>query len=137
MEEAEARRRLAEARVGYLATTSVDGRPDVVPFCFAVDGDVLYTAVDQKPKSTVQLRRLSNIETHPDVTVLVDEYDDQDWSRLWWVRVRGRARQTVAESRRAGLGLLAAKYPQYRDNPPAGPVLAVQLLLWHWWSAQP
>ena len=134
MEEAEARERLGLARVGHLATISVDGRPDVVPFCFAVDGDVLYTAIDHKPKSTVRLQRLANIESRPDVTVVVDAYDE-DWSQLWWIRVRGRARITEGQGRQTGLELLVEKYQQYRERPPEGPVIAIRLLRWRWWSA--
>ncbi len=98
-----------------------DGRPHVVPICFAIDGDMLYTAVDEKPKRTRRLARLRNIEANPRVEVLVDHYDE-DWTRLWWVRLRGTAR--IVEDRRA-VELLAAKYPQYRAEPPAGPVIAV------------
>src|SRR5207253_5352137 len=79
------------ARVARLATVGRDGRPHVVPICFALDGDVLYSAVDEKPKSTRRLRRLANIEAHPEVEVVVDAWDE-DWSRLWWVRLAGQAR---------------------------------------------
>ena len=88
----------------------------------------LHSAVDHKPKTTTQLRRLDDIAAHPDVTVLVDHYDD-DWARLWWVMVRGRGR-VVARRRRAGRALLAAKYAQYRDRPPGGPFIQVALEEW-------
>jgi PPOX class probable F420-dependent enzyme len=131
VDEAEARARLAGAPVARLATVASDGRPRVVPFCFAVDGDTLHSAVDHKPKTTTRLRRLDDIAAHPDVTVLVDYYND-DWARLWWVTVRGRA-EVVAEPEPA-IGLLAAKYAQYRNHPPQGPFIRVALEEWRWWS---
>src|SRR5204862_1297005 len=83
--------KLAAARVARLATTDPDGRPHLVPIVFALDGDTLYTAVDRKPKRSARLRRVENARARPDVTVLVDHYDE-DWERLWWIRLRGRAR---------------------------------------------
>ena len=112
-----------EARVARLATVGPDGRPHVVPICFVVDGDTLYTAVDEKPKRTRALRRLRNIEANPAVEVLIDHYEE-DWSQLWWVRLRGRAR--VVERDERALELLCAKYEQYRDSPPAGPFVVVR-----------
>jgi len=93
----------ASARVARLATVGADGNPHVVPICFALDGDTLYTAVDAKPKSTRALRRLANIRANPRVEVVIDHYED-DWTRLWWVRLAGRAR--VVESDPRGLELL-------------------------------
>jgi PPOX class probable F420-dependent enzyme len=132
VDEAEARALLAAARVGRLATVAADGRPRVVPFCFVVDGDTLHSAVDHKPKTTTRLRRLDDIAGHPDVTVLVDHYDD-DWSQLWWVRVRGRA--VVVDEAEPARRLLAAKYAQYRERPPSGPFIRVELQEWRWWSS--
>ena len=83
--------RWPEARVARLATVDEQGRPHVVPICFAVDGDLLYTAVDAKPKRTRELRRLRNVEANPAVEVVIDHWDE-DWSRLWWVRLSGQAR---------------------------------------------
>jgi PPOX class probable F420-dependent enzyme len=103
-----------------------------VPICFALDGDTLYSAVDEKPKRTRALQRLHNIEANPNVEILIDHYDD-DWSRLWWVRLRGRAR-VVARDERA-LELLAAKYPQYREQPPSGPFVVVSIDEQREWNA--
>jgi PPOX class probable F420-dependent enzyme len=122
-----------EARVARLATVDPQGRPHVVPICFVIDGDTLYTAVDEKPKRTRRLQRLRNIETNPRVEVLVDHYEE-DWSRLWWVRLRGTAR--IVDDRRAG-ELLAAKYPQYGERPPAGPVIAVTIEERSEWTSSP
>jgi PPOX class probable F420-dependent enzyme len=111
--------------VARLATIDPDGRPHLVPIVFAVAGETLYSAVDAKPKRSRTLRRIENARARPDVTVLVDGYDD-DWTRLWWIRIRGRARVLDGgdEADRA-IRLLAAKYPQYREQPPTPPVLAV------------
>src|SRR5437763_4247439 len=78
--------RLTAARVARLATTDPDGRPHLVPIVFAIDGDTLYSAVDAKPKRSRKLRRVENARARPDVTVLVDHYDE-DWAKLWWIRL--------------------------------------------------
>ena len=118
-----------------LATIDPDGRPHLVPIVFALDGDTLYSAVDRKPKRSRTLRRIENARARPDVTVIVDHYED-DWSRLWWIRLRGRARVLDdGEERERALGLLAEKYPQYRSERPDGPVLAVDIGEVRTWSA--
>jgi PPOX class probable F420-dependent enzyme len=128
------RLRVSGSRVARLATLDEDGRPHLVPIVFALDGDRLYTAVDSKPKRSRTLRRIENARARPEVTVLVDHYED-DWSRLWWVRIRGRARvlDEGAEAKRA-LALLAAKYEQYREEPPGLPVLAIDVHEWRSWG---
>ena len=95
-----------------------------MPICFALDGDVLFTAVDEKPKRTRRLARLADIERDPRVEIVIDQYDD-DWSELWWVRLRGRAR--VVEHDERALELLSAKYGQYRERPPRGPFIVVDI----------
>jgi PPOX class probable F420-dependent enzyme len=119
--------RLRAARAARLATTDPDGRPHLVPIVFALEGDTLYSAVDRKPKRSSKLRRIENARARPDVTILVDHYEE-DWDGLWWIRLRGRARvlENGDECVRA-LALLREKYPQYRDEPPEGPVLAVDI----------
>jgi len=87
--EAEIRRRLGEARVAYLATVSAHGRPHLVPVTFDLTGSAIVIAVDQKPKSTTNLRRLGNIAANERVAVLAEHYDDDRWSALWWVRATG------------------------------------------------
>ena len=127
--------RLTAARVARLATTDRDGRPHLVPIVFAVEGDTLYSAVDRKPKRSTKLRRIENARARPDVTVLVDHYDE-DWGRLWWIRLRGRARVLdEGEEREHALTLLQEKYPQYRVEPPDGPVLAVDVTEVRDWAA--
>ena len=127
--------RLTSARVARLATTEPDGRPHLVPIVFAIEGDRLYSAVDRKPKRSTTLRRIENARVRPDVTVLVDQYDE-DWRELWWIRLRGRARVLDdGEERAHALALLAEKYPQYCEEPPDGPVLAVDVTETRVWSA--
>jgi PPOX class probable F420-dependent enzyme len=103
---------------------------------FAVAGDVVYSAVDHKPKRTTALRRLANVAANPRVALLVDAYDE-DWERLWWVRADGTARvlDPAEPAAREAVGLLVARYDQYRGRPPAGPVLAVAVTRWSGWSA--
>jgi PPOX class probable F420-dependent enzyme len=131
---AEARRRFAAAKVARLATVDAAGRPHLVPIAFAVSEDHLYSVVDAKPKRTTALRRLTNVRENPAATVLVDHYDDADWSALWWVRADGVARVLnagAAEAQRA-IALLGRRYAQQRA---AGPVLAVDVTRWSSWSA--
>jgi PPOX class probable F420-dependent enzyme len=124
-----------KARVARLATVDANGRPHVVPICFAIEGDTLYTAVDEKPKRTRHLKRLANIEANPHVEVLIDDYDE-DWSRLWWARADGRAAILDAPDDIAGpIRLLAERYPQYRGSPPAGPVICIVVDHWAGWAA--
>jgi PPOX class probable F420-dependent enzyme len=128
---------VASERVARLATVDPDGRPHLVPIVFALLGETVYTAVDAKPKRSPTLRRIENARARPDVTVLVDHYEEA-WTRLWWVRLRGRARVLDGgdEAERA-LAALTAKYPQYREasSTPGPPVLAVDVTEWRAWSA--
>ena len=134
----DARGRFEAARVARLATVSADGHPHLVPVCFAVDGDTVYSAVDDKPKRTRRLQRLRNAAANPAVCLLVDHYDE-DWARLWWARADGRARVLEAgsvEARRA-VALLRERYAQYRSMTLDGPVLAVDVDRWSTWPSVP
>jgi PPOX class probable F420-dependent enzyme len=137
MTTAAARRRFAAARVAHLATADRDARPHLVPVVFAVAGDTVYSAVDAKPKRTTRLRRLANAQANPRVALLADHYDDADWTALWWVRADGAARVLAPEEDEAAraAALLAERYAQYREAPPRGPVLAVDVERWTGWSA--
>ena len=137
MIDAGLRRRIARARVGHLATS--DGRvPSVVPVCFALVGETLYQAVDGKPKSVdaARLRRVKNVRANPRAALLIDHYVE-DWRRLWYVLLRGKARivDNGPEQQRA-IGALRKKYPQYRTTVPLAPdalVIAIDVRrLRHW-----
>ncbi|TYB42723.1 TIGR03668 family PPOX class F420-dependent oxidoreductase [Actinomadura chibensis] len=131
----EARRLLETVPVARLATVAEDGRPHLVPVTFAVHRGAVYTAVDHKPKGTRDLRRLANVRANPRVALLADHYED-DWDRLWWVRVDGHAAVVDDPARTAGpVRLLADRYPQYRERPPDGPVIAVTIDAWTGWTA--
>jgi PPOX class probable F420-dependent enzyme len=127
MERTEALRLLAGSRHARLATASADGRPHVVPIVFALDDQTIYFAVDSKPKKTTNLKRLKNIAENSAVSLLVDHYED-DWTRLWWVRVDGTARvvRDTAETEQA-TDLLAGRYAQYRATRPGGPLVAIHI----------
>ena len=106
-----------------------------MPVTFALDGDRVYTAVDSKPKSSRDLRRLRNIRANPRVSLLADHYDD-DWSMLWWVRADGQAAILAGPAEMAGpIGLLTERYPQYAAEPPAGPVISITVGRWSGWAA--
>ena len=121
--------RFASARVARLATAG----PHIVPIVFAVVGDVIYHAVDHKPKRTTALRRLENLRADPRCSVLVDGYDE-DWERLWWERADGDG-SILAPGHAEAIDALQAKYEQYRQRPPLGPVVAIRVSRWSEWSA--
>ncbi len=125
---------IADARVGRLGTVDSAGAVRLVPICFAVVDDWIVGAVDHKPKRTGQLRRLDDITATGAATVLLDHYAE-DWSQLWWVRIRGRAvvhdaGDVVANQARAAL---VAKYEQYRQAPPTGAVYRIAMDEVRWW----
>ncbi len=133
--------RFTRSPIARLATITPDGTPHLVPVVFAVSGDshgghdVVYTAVDAKPKTTRRLRRLANIDSNPQVSLLVDHYTD-DWTQLWWVRADGLAAiHSGGEAMATGFRLLRAKYPQYQSVPLNGPVIAVTVRRWSSWHA--
>jgi PPOX class probable F420-dependent enzyme len=124
---------LRDARVARLGTADPEGAVRLVPICFAVVDEWVVSVVDHKPKRTGQLRRLDDMLATGRATVLVDHYDD-DWSQLWWVRVRGRAEIDVeGPARAAALDALTAKYAQYRDHPPTGSVWRIATDEVRWW----
>jgi len=119
---------LRRARVARLGTAGDGGAVRLVPICFALVDGWLASAVDHKPKRTGQLRRLDDMEREGSATVLVDHYEE-DWSQLWWVRIRGRAvvHRDRDDEAVAVLAALAAKYSQYRERPPAGAVYRIAM----------
>jgi PPOX class probable F420-dependent enzyme len=129
------RRRIARARVGHLATSD-RLTPAVVPVCFVLLGETLYHAIDGKPKRPGQLQRVKNVQANPRAGLLIDHYDE-DWRRLWYVLLRGKARVVYRgpEQGRA-ITALRKKYPQYRTTVPLSAdalVIAIDVgRLQHW-----
>lgn len=109
-------RLLRESRVGHLATSTSDGKPQNVPICYAFNGETIYSSIDEKPKrvSPKRLRRVRNITENPRVSLVVDVYSE-DWEKLRYVIVHGVAGIIYrgSEHKRAVL-LLRSKYRQYR-----------------------
>jgi PPOX class probable F420-dependent enzyme len=129
--EADARQRFAAARVARLATADAQALPHLVPVTFAVHEDEIVFAVDHKPKSSTNLRRLRNIAANPSVSFLADGYHE-DWTRLWWVRADGFAAVTTEPAE--PIEWLRAKYPQYRRRLPEGPVVRTVVTTWSGWA---
>jgi PPOX class probable F420-dependent enzyme len=120
--------------VGRLATIDADGKSNVVPFVFALEGDTLYSSVDEKPKRTRRLQRIENLRRDPRFTVLVDHYEE-DWPAVWWVRLRGQGRviESGAERERA-IRVLSEKYDQYDAEATQGAVIALDVEEWRGWA---
>jgi PPOX class probable F420-dependent enzyme len=117
MKDSEVDTRLRDARVARLATADGLGRPHVVPVCYAYDGKAFYTPLDRKPKKAGgELARVRNIRANPQVTLLVDHYDE-DWGGLWYILVRGRGEiLSSGEERKKAVELLREKYAQYASR---------------------
>jgi PPOX class probable F420-dependent enzyme len=117
-----ARELVVTAPVARLGLLDERDRPRVLPVTFAVFEDALWSAIDQKPKRSAEPARVRRLRRRPEATLLVDAYFD-DWSRLEWVELSGRV--SILEAADAGdaLQALAAKYSQYRTEPPPGPLL--------------
>jgi PPOX class probable F420-dependent enzyme len=137
VQTAELRRRFASSPAVRLSTVRPDGGPHVVPMVFALVDDTVYSAVDAKPKRSRNLQRLVNVRADPRCALLVDHYED-DWRQLWWVRADGRG-EVIEEPPPDHLGIsaLVARFPQYREEPPSGPLLVVTVDHWTGWSGSP
>ena len=135
MDRATRRRLVSQARVGRLATVTASGKAHVVPVCFALVGEVVYSAVDHKPKRSMNLRRFANIVATGSTSLLVDHFEE-DWSALWWVRIDGTGR-LVEDGAEAALAVeaLTTKYQQYQQVPPDGAIIAIDVEHWTDWSA--
>jgi PPOX class probable F420-dependent enzyme len=114
-------------RVAHLATSGIDASPHVIPICFVYLGGFFYSAIDEKPKSGMQLRRLRNIRPNPRAALIFDSYDE-DWTKLAWVLVRGAASILNAGAEHdAAVAALREKYSQYKTMEFAGkPVVRVE-----------
>ena len=131
---------LRSTRSGHLATANAQGQPHVIPICFVFDGEAVYSVLDAKPKSTPlrQLRRVRNILANPQVSLVVDHYEE-DWSRLRYVMMLGEARllQEGAEWARA-IAMLREKYPQYQEmDLDESPVIKITPDRFIPWSFEP
>ena len=125
-----------QSRVARLATADAKGVPHLVPVCFALIGDSLYITIDEKPKRTgILLKRLRNITENPEIAVTMDRWDE-DWRRLAWVMLRGRA-VILAEGAEHDHAQerLRERYPQYRSMEIAPlPVIALRIARATWWG---
>ena len=119
-----ARTLVEDARVGHLGLTDASGTPRVLPVTFAVVHGAVWTAVDDKPKRQTgrPLARVRWLRERPRSAITIDRYDD-DWTRLAWVQIVGETHVLPAADHDEVISALAARYPQYRDRPPAGPLL--------------
>jgi PPOX class probable F420-dependent enzyme len=134
MEVDRARTVFSSAQAAHLATANGAGTPHLVPVTYAVRDDQILIAIDNKPKTTHNVKRIRNIRQNPQVSVMVDHYED-DWTHLWWVRADGHA--AVVEDgpeREAAIGALTDKYRQYREHTPEGPVISITVSRWSGWS---
>ena len=124
---------LLRRRIGHLATADASGIPSVLPVCFALEADNMYSAVDDKPKRTRRPRRIRDLAENPDVAFVADHYNE-DWSRLGWVMIRGKATifETGEEFER-GCELLRRRYLQYATMA-LSPVVAVRILAVRSWG---
>ena len=122
------------SRRGVLSTVRAEGGPNVLPVCFTWAGDVLWTPIDGKPKSTDQLQRVRDVKANPDVTFMVDRWDE-DWTRLAWLQAHGSASilPEGAETEKA-FAALRAKYPQYDHTDLPGPVIRINVSHWVGWA---
>lgn len=138
MAQSEVDAKLRSARVARLATRDPEGRPHIVPVCYAYEGKTFYTPVDRKPKRvpSEKLARIRNIQTNPEVALLLDQYDE-DWDKLWYILVRGHGKiLTAGEEQREALRQLRKKYAQYSSGqllPADAPVIRitpVEIISW-------
>src|SRR4051795_6340257 len=132
-----ARTLLEEARRAHLGLLDAEGAPRVLPVTFAVVGEEVVSAVDHKPKRVPgsDLERVRWLRRNPRAALTVDRYDD-DWSRLAWVQLLGEA-IVEEEVDAAAASALQARYPPYRDRPPAGPLLRLAVNRTLSWTARP
>jgi PPOX class probable F420-dependent enzyme len=115
-----------EQRVARLALLDDDDRPRVLPVTFAVACGAVWSAIDEKPKRTAEPARVRWLRRRPEAALCVDVYSD-DWSRLAWVQLLGRVEVVEVSEGETALEALAARYPQYRERPPPGPLLRLEV----------
>ena|ERR1700733_6638736 len=135
LDPAAARARFGASPVARLATADRHGEPHLVPCTFVIDeAGRIASGVDNKPKNSMELRRLRNIRENPRVSLLADEYAD-DWTRLWWARADGNAViEHGGPEHDAHWRQLTARYPQYDGQALDGPVILVTVASWSGWA---
>jgi hypothetical protein len=137
LDRAEAMRRAAAADHGVLATLGRTRGADLVPACFSIVGDWLAVPIDSvKPKGSTALGRVRNLERDPRATLLVEAWDREDWSRLWWVTLALRREAASAATLAELVAGLRDRYVQYRDAPFTD-VLTFRIEHVGGWSATP
>jgi PPOX class probable F420-dependent enzyme len=130
-----ARRMLETERVARLAYVDERDRPRVLPVTFALSGDAVWSAIDEKPKRPGEPARVRCLRRRPEAALLLDVYDD-DWTRLAWVQLLGRVTILPADAAPEAVAALAAKYEQYADRAPPGPLLRLDVKrALHWRAA--
>ena len=131
---------LRSARTGHLATADAKGRPQVVPVCFVFDGQAIYSVLDAKPKTTPlrQLRRVKNILANPQVSLVVDHYEE-NWDKLQYILVSGDAELLESDEKWVvAIAMLREKYPQYQAmDLDQSPVIKITPVGYSPWSSQP
>lgn len=131
---------LRSARTGHLATADAKGRPQVVPVCFVFDGQAIYSVLDAKPKTTPlrQLRRVKNILANPQVSLVVDHYEE-NWDKLQYILVSGDAELLESDEKWVvAIAMLREKYPQYQAmDLDQSPVIKITPVRYSPWSSQP
>jgi PPOX class probable F420-dependent enzyme len=127
---------VAGSPVGRLGLLDDTGRPRVLPVTFALVGELLYSAIDRKPKRVAEPARVRYLRRRPDCALTVDRYSD-DWAELAWVQALGRVDVIEAASAPDALAALTAKYAPYRSEPPPGPLLRLRPDRFLFWSAAP
>ena len=110
-----ASRLVRAARVAHLATADARGQPLVIPICFVYDGKEFFSPIDEKPKHTIRLKRLRNLQENPKLSLVIDRYNE-DWRRLAYVLITGEGKVLFRGNKhRRAVRLLRRKYSQYRD----------------------
>jgi PPOX class probable F420-dependent enzyme len=122
---------LSSARVARLGLLDEGDLPRVLPVTFAVFEGALWSAIDRKPKRVGEPARVRRLRRRPEAALLVDRYDD-DWTRLAWVELRG---PVTIHPLGPAVEALAARYEQYRSEPPQGPLLRLEVREAAWWRA--
>jgi PPOX class probable F420-dependent enzyme len=125
------------ARLAHLATAGVDGQPHVIPICFVFDGKYFYSPIDEKPKRTrpAKLKRVTNIQENPTAALVIDRYSE-DWKRLAYVLIRGKAKILHRGAIHAeAVRRLRRKYPQYRQMAlDTRPMIQITPTKWIFWG---